>query len=214
MAVLLLSVVNVTISAQENDPILQQQMLLLRQKTNELQAQVDQWQLEEAAHRTKKEKKEIAGSHLVTKPKPPHKKIVVSSESVVPSTAEMLISKTQKPPETFHSASVSANTSVDVDPESVDFYPTALVADYHVLTYIEWSSEAKALDIPRQRINTTYNISIWQDTVESIEYRHDIDYGRNHYVNGARPESGTPNENALGSGGSADTVLLQSGIYF
>ncbi|MCR9192374.1 MAG: LbtU family siderophore porin [Gammaproteobacteria bacterium] len=544
MTILLLSVVSFTLSAQENDPILQQQMLLLRQQTNALQAQVDQLQ-HNVSHKKKQEKKENTVSYPVTKPKPPRKKTVASAESVVPSMPEMLTPKPQKPPEKFHSASVSVNTSVDADPESVDFYPTALVADNHVLTYIagtpvisspylgsrpafdgsdyivnissinrdirlmqqrrslerayakmgyplperpilalsgavvpigsigqpyfgrtradwnlgsdeldlaaivnsrveaymalaynakpppgggprvtnsslrlnmgfanignldespfyltagqlfapfgrfstsmisatlpmmmgriqtrpfilgyksqtdsgpyaalygfrsettlgstgagginlgyivdafhattevgaslvtalndsggmqttgspvgttfggfgsftngnedvhkipgldvhvtmsfdrynittewltsvkpfntnelsfdgkgaqpqalqleggvtfisftrpsslalawQWSSQALALNIPRQRINTTYNISIWKDTVESIEYRHDIDYGPNHYANGATPESGTPNENTLGSGGSADTVLLQIGIYF
>ena len=77
----------------------------------------------------------------------------------------------------------------------------------------QWSSEALALNIPRQRINAVYNISIWKDTVESLEYRHDIDYGANHFANGSAPV-GTVNQNTLGTGGTADTVMLQIGIYF
>lgn len=77
----------------------------------------------------------------------------------------------------------------------------------------QWSSQALALNIPRQRINAVYNISIWKDTVESLEYRHDIDYGANHFANGAAPD-GVVNTNTLGSNGTADTVMLQLGIYF
>ncbi|PJD94155.1 MAG: hypothetical protein CK424_00570 [Legionella sp.] len=85
--------------------------------------------------------------------------------------------------------------------------PSSLAASW------QWSSEALALNIPRQRINAVYNISIWKDTVESFEYRHDIDYGANHYANGAAPV-GMINQNTLGTGGTADTVMLQIGIYF
>ena len=77
----------------------------------------------------------------------------------------------------------------------------------------QWSNQALALNLPRQRINAVYNISIWKDTVESLEYRHDIDYGQNCYANGAAP-TGVVNANTVGTGGSADTVMLQIGVYF
>ena len=85
--------------------------------------------------------------------------------------------------------------------------PSSLAASY------QWSAQSLALNLPQQRINAVYNISIWKDTVESIEYRHDIDYGINSYGNGAAPE-GLSNQNTYGSGGSADTVMVQIGIYF
>lgn len=85
--------------------------------------------------------------------------------------------------------------------------PSSVAASY------QWSTQALALNIPKQRINAVYNISIWKDTVESLEYRHDIDYNRNQFANGAAP-SGLVNVNTVGTGGSADTVLAQIGIYF
>ena len=77
----------------------------------------------------------------------------------------------------------------------------------------QWSNQALALNMPRQRINAVYNISVWKDTVESLEYRHDIDYGQNCYANGAAP-TGSINANTVGSGSTADTVMLQIGVYF
>ncbi|MFA6302583.1 MAG: LbtU family siderophore porin [Legionella sp.] len=77
----------------------------------------------------------------------------------------------------------------------------------------QWSKEALALNLPEQRISAVYNISIWKDTVESIEYRHDIDYGVTQYANGAAPIGGS-NLNTIGTGSTADTLLLQIGVYF
>lgn len=77
----------------------------------------------------------------------------------------------------------------------------------------QWTNELLALNLPRQRVITAYNISIWKDTVESIEYRHDMDYGSNNYANGAAPV-GSVNQNTIGTGGAFDLVSLQIGIYF
>ncbi len=77
----------------------------------------------------------------------------------------------------------------------------------------QWSKDTLALNMPPQRINGVFNISIWKDTVESLEYRHDINYGVNQYANGAAP-LGIMNANTLGTGGSSDTVLAQIGVYF
>lgn len=70
-----------------------------------------------------------------------------------------------------------------------------------------------ALNIPHQRMNVVYNISIWKDTVESLEYRHDIDYGHNQFANGIAPP-GLVNQTTYGTGGKADTLMAQIGIYF
>jgi hypothetical protein len=77
----------------------------------------------------------------------------------------------------------------------------------------QWTKEALALNLPQQRFIGVFNISIWKDTVESIEYRHDIDYGSNQFANGAAPY-GFVNAPTLGTGGSADTVSAQIGVYF
>lgn len=77
----------------------------------------------------------------------------------------------------------------------------------------QWSKEALALNLPKQRFIGVYNISIWKDTVESLEYRHDMDYGANQFANGAAP-AGLVNAPTLGTGRSADTVSAQIGVYF
>jgi len=75
------------------------------------------------------------------------------------------------------------------------------------------TDEALALNLPQQRLIGVFNISIWKDTVESIEYRHDIDYDTTTIANGAAP-LGATNANTFGTGKTADTVSLQIGVYF
>lgn len=77
----------------------------------------------------------------------------------------------------------------------------------------QWSKQALALNLPSQRAVFVYNISIWKDTVESLEYRHDWDYGTNEFANGIAP-SGVTNANTVGTGQGADNVALQIAVYF
>jgi hypothetical protein len=77
----------------------------------------------------------------------------------------------------------------------------------------QWSKEALALNLPEQRFAGVFNISIWKDTVESLEYRHDINYAVGTYANGASAP-GYINQNTLGLGGASDTLLLQIGVFF
>ncbi|OGO93879.1 MAG: hypothetical protein A3F41_00950, partial [Coxiella sp. RIFCSPHIGHO2_12_FULL_44_14] len=58
----------------------------------------------------------------------------------------------------------------------------------------QWTQQALALNLPAQRALGVFNISIWKDTVESLEYRHDIDYNTNQTANGASaPSQALPN---------------------
>ena len=77
----------------------------------------------------------------------------------------------------------------------------------------QWTNQLLALSLPQQRIIATYNISIWKDTVESIEYRHDIDYANNTYANGAAPV-GSTNLPILVTGQGSDMISAQIGVYF
>lgn len=77
----------------------------------------------------------------------------------------------------------------------------------------QWSREALALNLPIQSYVAAFNISLWKDTVETLEFRHDIDYGVNNFANGAAPE-GVVNTNIPGTGRSSDGVLAQIGLYF
>jgi len=73
--------------------------------------------------------------------------------------------------------------------------------------------QALALNLPRQRASAVFNISLWKDTVETLEYRHDINYKRTDFANGAAPV-GVINANTLGRGGANDAILAQIGVYF
>ncbi len=77
----------------------------------------------------------------------------------------------------------------------------------------QWSKETLALNMPQYRMSGVYYISIWKDTVESLEYRHDVDFGATQFANGASP-LGQMNANTVGTGGASDTVLAQIGVYF
>ena len=88
--------------------------------------------------------------------------------------------------------------------------PSSIGAGY------QWSHDALALNLPLQRFIGVFNISIWKDTVESIEYRHDIDYAASQFANGANSVLATfpPNINTVGTGKGSDTVSAQIGVYF
>jgi hypothetical protein len=77
----------------------------------------------------------------------------------------------------------------------------------------QWSKDALALNLPQQRISGVFNISIWKDTVESLEYKHDVDYNIYQFANGAAPVGGV-NATTYGTGRSGDTVSAQIGVYF
>ncbi len=77
----------------------------------------------------------------------------------------------------------------------------------------QWSQDTLALNLPNRRIAGVYNISIWKDTVESLEYRHDINFRKNQYANGASAPDYT-NANTISPGGSTDTLLAQIAVYF
>lgn len=77
----------------------------------------------------------------------------------------------------------------------------------------QMSREALALAIPKQRVSGVFNISIWKDTVETIEYRHDYNYKTTDFANGAAP-TGTVNAPIVGLGGTSDALLLQIAVYF
>lgn len=77
----------------------------------------------------------------------------------------------------------------------------------------QWSKDTLALNLPERRISGVFNISIWKDTVESLEYRHDIDFSSNTFANGAAAP-GSTNANTIGTGKVADTLIAQIGVYF
>ncbi len=81
--------------------------------------------------------------------------------------------------------------------------PSAFIVGY------DQSKDALALLIPKKRYIATASTSIWKDTIESIEFRHDIDYSVNDVATG-----GTGFSPIVGTGKSANTVTFQIGLYF
>ncbi|MBX9703270.1 MAG: hypothetical protein K2X39_03870, partial [Silvanigrellaceae bacterium] len=77
----------------------------------------------------------------------------------------------------------------------------------------QWSKDTLALNLPRQRVSGVFNISLWKDTVESLEYRRDIDFSTANFANGATAPGGF-NANTIGTGKAADTLIAQIGVYF
>jgi hypothetical protein len=80
--------------------------------------------------------------------------------------------------------------------------PSAVIIGY------DQSKDALGLLIPKKRYIATVSTSIWKDTIESLEFRHDIDYSVTDVAIGQRlnPINGT--------GKSGNTLTLQIGLYF
>ncbi len=83
--------------------------------------------------------------------------------------------------------------------------PSAVIIGY------DQSKDALGLLIPKKRYIATLSTSIWKDTIESLEFRHDIDYSATDVAVG---QSGLALNPINGTGKSGNTVTLQVGLYF
>lgn len=78
--------------------------------------------------------------------------------------------------------------------------------------------EALGVNLPKHDYFAEYSIQIWQSTVESIEYRHYINYSTSDMATGNNPI--VSDDNPLGQipitgiGGSSNAITFQLGIYF
>lgn len=72
-----------------------------------------------------------------------------------------------------------------------------------------WTNESLALALPQQRFSAVFNISWWRDTVEALEFRHDIEYSASDYADGIGGTAITQ-----GPGGYNDTVTASIAAYF
>ena len=114
----------------------------LRRQTIALQAQLTR--LENKLEREQKQKKRTETSQ-VSKPQPVsvrHVQVVKQAPSsksgvnhTVVTSKTVLIKHLREKPIPYHSSLVSVH-SLDKHPEFVEFYPTALIADGHVVSYI------------------------------------------------------------------------------
>ncbi len=71
------------------------------------------------------------------------------------------------------------------------------------------SRDALALNVPEKRYIATASTSVWKDTIEEIEFRHDINYATTDTAGGTGGAFA-----ASGLGGTLNSVLAQVGIYF
>lgn len=80
--------------------------------------------------------------------------------------------------------------------------PTAIAIGYGM------TKDALALQLPAQRYSMTINTSIWKDTLQSLEFRHDVNYAQSAFATGstiaAPQQSGQPN----------DAITAQFDVYF
>lgn len=83
--------------------------------------------------------------------------------------------------------------------------PSAVIIGY------DESKDALGLLIPKKRYIATVSTSIWKDTIEGLEFRHDIDYSA---IDIAYGQSGLGFNSIKGTGKSGNTITLQVGLYF
>ncbi len=79
-----------------------------------------------------------------------------------------------------------------------------------VLAY-DHSWQALAYNIPEQSYFAVMSVSIWRDTIESIEFRHDINYSSSNVANANISGGYTP---ITPAGPERNTVTIQLGLYF
>jgi hypothetical protein len=82
----------------------------------------------------------------------------------------------------------------------------------------EQTWDGLAMGLPKNSYVATLNTSIWKNTVETLEFRHDVNYAATDISTGACSfESGGQKFTVCPgptSGGSQNTVLAQFGVYF
>jgi hypothetical protein len=69
--------------------------------------------------------------------------------------------------------------------------------------------QALAIGLPERRISAVFNTSIWHNTIQSLEFRHDINYAASKVATGSGV---APTTQGLGT--SDDVVTLQFDLYF
>jgi len=69
--------------------------------------------------------------------------------------------------------------------------------------------QALALNLPENSYIGFFTMSIWRNTGESIEYRHDTDYSASDYASGRGATA-----NTLGTGDGRNSVLAELDVYF
>lgn len=69
--------------------------------------------------------------------------------------------------------------------------------------------EALAMNLPENSYSTFLSTSIWRETTEEIEYRHDTDYAASDFAFGRGATT-----SLLGTGKGRNSIIVQFGVYF
>ncbi len=81
-------------------------------------------------------------------------------------------------------------------------YPTSISGSYQL------SDDALAIGLPAKRYSFAVNTSFWRNTLQSLELRRDVNYGKSDTSSGSLVPGPT------GSGNSANVITLQFQYYF
>ncbi|GAB4392501.1 MAG: LbtU family siderophore porin [Gammaproteobacteria bacterium] len=76
------------------------------------------------------------------------------------------------------------------------------------------SREALGLNLPEHRYIATISTSIWRNTIESIEFVHDVNYGASDRAAGRGANGNLQSIDTSELGRNSDTLTAQIGIYF
>ncbi len=69
------------------------------------------------------------------------------------------------------------------------------------------TKDALALELPAQRYSMVFNTSIWRDTLQSLELRHDVNYGKSNFATGS-------NVVAPQASGQPDNIITAQFDYY
>lgn len=83
----------------------------------------------------------------------------------------------------------------------------------HGLVAYEQTWEALGANLPEHSVIAHVHTSFWKNTVEALEFRHDIDYGTSDEANGST-NAYPDNQPIYGTGKSRNIYILQVGVYF
>lgn len=76
------------------------------------------------------------------------------------------------------------------------------------------SWQALGLNVPKQSYAIVFNTSIWKDTIEALEFRHDINYAQSDTAYGRNANGYSTDPVYLGPNHSRNLVSAQIGVYF
>lgn len=84
------------------------------------------------------------------------------------------------------------------------------ICDYNVLFALSYghTCDALALGMPEHSYIAAVSTSIWKNTIESLEYRHDCNYSKGDRANG------NASADLVSVGGSRNSIVGQIGVYF